>query len=145
MTAASNLQRGSARRRVRGQRGNALVEGALTLLLFLTIIIGLMEFGRYVWAFNEIAYAAREGARYAIVRGSTSSSPATATTVTQAVQAAAVGLDPNAMTVAVNWSPNNKPGSSVQVKVSYTLVPATSLIPPTSMTVGTTASMVVLQ
>ncbi|TMC76270.1 MAG: pilus assembly protein [Chloroflexi bacterium] len=53
-----------------GERGQALVEFALLLPLMLLIITGLLDVARAVWQENTLAYAAREGTRYAIVHGS---------------------------------------------------------------------------
>jgi hypothetical protein len=52
------------------QRGQSLVEFALLLPLMLLIITGLFDVARAVWQENTLAYAAREGTRYAIVHGS---------------------------------------------------------------------------
>lgn len=48
------------------QRGQATVEFALTILLLLTVIIGILEFGRLVWLYNTISNLSREIARYTI-------------------------------------------------------------------------------
>jgi Flp pilus assembly protein TadG len=61
------------------QRGQSLVEFALLLPLMLLIITGLFDVARAVWEENTLAYAAREGTRYAIVHGSYGS-PAANTT-----------------------------------------------------------------
>ena len=53
-----------------GERGQALIEFALLLPLMLLIITGLIDVARAVWQENTLAYAAREGTRYAIVHGS---------------------------------------------------------------------------
>ena len=50
-------------------RGQSLVEFALLLPLMLLIITGLFDVARAVWEENTLAYAAREGTRYAIVHG----------------------------------------------------------------------------
>jgi hypothetical protein len=52
------------------ERGQSLVEFALLLPLMLLIVTGLMDVARAVWQENTLAYAAREGTRYAIVHGS---------------------------------------------------------------------------
>ena len=52
------------------ERGQSLVEFALLLPLMLLIITGLFDVARAVWQENTLAYAAREGTRYAIVHGS---------------------------------------------------------------------------
>lgn len=55
-------------RRVRGRRsGQALVEFALVVPIFLLILFGLLDVGRAIFAYNSITNAAREGARLAIV------------------------------------------------------------------------------
>ncbi|MEO7117701.1 MAG: TadE family protein [Candidatus Limnocylindrales bacterium] len=56
-------------------RGQALVEFALVLPILATLLFGLLDVGRVVWAQDSISNAAREGARFAIVHGG---SPATA-------------------------------------------------------------------
>ena len=53
-----------------GERAQSLVEFSLLLPLMLLIITGLIDVGRAVWEENTLAYAAREGTRYAIVHGS---------------------------------------------------------------------------
>lgn len=50
-----------------GNRGQALVEFALTIPIFLFLIIALFDMGRAVFAYNTLTNAAREGARTAIV------------------------------------------------------------------------------
>jgi hypothetical protein len=55
--------------------GQALVEFALVAPLFFLVLFSIIEFGRYVYNVQILNNAAREGARYAIVHGSTSSCP----------------------------------------------------------------------
>ena len=60
-----------AERRTRAPRrahgGQALIEFALVLPLILLILMGVVDFGRAIFAFNEVANAAREGGRTGIV------------------------------------------------------------------------------
>ena len=91
------------------QRGQSLVEFALLLPLMLLIITGLFDVARAVWEENTLAYAAREGTRYAIVHGSAGTPAAdptdvndpVITTVKSVVKAAAIGV-PN-VTVTVTY------------------------------------------
>ena len=96
--------------------GATLVESALVsgvaLVLLLGIILGALTVHRY----QQVAHAAREGARWASVRAAdyqkeTSNAAATQETIrTNGVLANAAGLDPNALTVTVTWSENdNRP------------------------------------
>ena len=52
---------------LRREAGQELVEFALILPLLLLLFLGIIEFGRAMLAYNTIANAAREGARYGIV------------------------------------------------------------------------------
>jgi len=60
-------------RRHRAGRGQALVEFALVIPIFLLILIAIFDLGRGVFAYNSITNAAREGARLAIVNQTTAS------------------------------------------------------------------------
>lgn len=53
------------------ERGQALVEFALVLPLFMLLLLAVFDFGRVVWVNNMVQNAAREAARYAIVHGGT--------------------------------------------------------------------------
>ena len=58
------------RRGARGatrSRGQALVEFALVIPIFLLVLVALFDVGRAVFAWNTLTNAAREGARMAIV------------------------------------------------------------------------------
>lgn len=88
----------------RSEGGQSLIEFALVLPLFLLIITGLFDVARAVWQENTLAYAAREGTRYAIVHGSASSTvawPGNTSGVEAVVRNAAYGV-PN-VTVVVTW------------------------------------------
>ena len=80
----SNLRRFFHDQNREEQRGQSLVEFALLLPLMLLIITGLFDVARAVWQENTLAYAAREGTRYAIVHGSYGSPAADPTDVTNA-------------------------------------------------------------
>jgi hypothetical protein len=55
-----------ARNRTAGQ---ALVETALVMPIFLMLLMGIVDLGRAVWATTSLASAAREATRFAIVHG----------------------------------------------------------------------------
>jgi Flp pilus assembly protein TadG len=113
--------------------GQTMVEFALVFPIFIVLLIGLVEGGRYVFYAESLNHAVREGARYAIIHGGNSSAPTgpphdpSGAAVQQAVRDAAVGFsDPAAIQFPVGptWSPfNNDRGSSVTVNVEYTYMP----------------------
>lgn len=51
----------------RREGGQSLVEFALLLPVLLVILLGLLDFGRAVFAYNSVSEAARNGSRVAIV------------------------------------------------------------------------------
>jgi len=63
------ISRKSSRRRSpgRGPLGQALVEFAFTLPIFLLIVFGSVDLGRWVYGHSTLSQAAREGARLAAV------------------------------------------------------------------------------
>ena len=63
------MPRRSDRRRSHGQ---ALVEFALVIPIFLILLMAVFDLGRAVFAYNSVTNAAREGARLAIVNQTTS-------------------------------------------------------------------------
>lgn len=56
-----------------GERGQALLETAIMLPLVLLVSVGIFEFGRAYQTWQVLTNAAREGARVAILPGSTTS------------------------------------------------------------------------
>jgi len=86
---------------VRAERGQALVEFALVIPVLLLLILGLIDVARAVEEENTLAFAAREGTRYAIVHGAASSSPLTlcgiATTSNTVSSAGSATITPSSM------------------------------------------------
>ena len=62
------------RDRSRDSRGQALVEFALILPIFIFLLVAIFDLGHVVWANNALATAAREAARVAVVNGGSNSS-----------------------------------------------------------------------
>jgi Flp pilus assembly protein TadG len=52
------------------EQGATLVEFSIAALVFLTVMFGVIEFGRALWVHNALADAARRGARYATFHSS---------------------------------------------------------------------------
>jgi len=74
------------------QRGNTILESAVSLPVFMLLILGAMDFSWGVYAYNFCAYASQDAARWASVNDSLSSSPATSATLQTYVQNEAAGL-----------------------------------------------------
>lgn len=127
------------------EKGQALVEAALSLLVVTSVVFGTMEFARLAYAYNFVAYAAQEATRYACVRGITSGEPATAESIKKFVAAQAIGLIASDLEVATTWSPDNNPGGAVRVQVTYRLPGVVHTILPATTTVSSTSQMTVSQ
>lgn len=99
--------------------GTALVEFGLVIVVFFMFVFGVMDFGRALYTYHFVSNAACEATRYAMVRGSSSTDPATAAEIEGYVKSLAPqGIDPNTLTVSTSWSPSHAPGSSVRIQVS---------------------------
>jgi Flp pilus assembly protein TadG len=124
------------------RRGSGLVEGALCFSAFLFITFGVIEFAMAIYAYNFCSYAAQDAARWASTRGSNYPTPASSSDIQTHVRNQAVGLS-NTVTVTTTWTPDNKPGGTVQVAVQYSVVPLTGVTLHSNLQVGSTAQMVI--
>ena len=104
--------------------GAALVEAAFVLPVLLLLLYSLFCGAIMVITVDEVDAAAREGARWASVRGSsyyfnTAQPPATAADVDTHVKSQPVTLETSRITTNVSWQANNRPGNYVTVEVRY--------------------------
>lgn len=90
------------------RRGQSLAEFALVLPVLLLLFMGILDFGRAVFAYNTLSNAAREGARVAIV-DQTVTGGVSAGAQKAADQATGLGVDP-AADVDVTYS---EPGGGI--------------------------------
>jgi Flp pilus assembly protein TadG len=70
----SSRQEPSVRKKVSrafDEEGSTLIETSFVLIVLLTIIFGIMEFGRFMYVYHFASEVAREATRYAVVRGAT--------------------------------------------------------------------------
>lgn len=65
------MRKENSQRSFTGERGSALVEFALICILFFTMILGIIDFSRALYAYSFVSNAAREATRFAVVNGST--------------------------------------------------------------------------
>jgi hypothetical protein len=126
------------RSRRASERGSTLLEFAFVLIITLVLMFGIIDFGRALYSYHFVANAAREGARFASVRGylcSTSTTPCPAQPddiKTYVLSLVPLGIDPNNVDVHVdNPPPGNPnglpvcgttwdyPGCAVAVQVTY--------------------------
>jgi hypothetical protein len=147
--------------------GQAMVEFALVAPLFFLLLFGIIEAGRFIFYYETLSHATREGARYAIVNGantlgcpsgppapSSSGCDTTGTNVVTRVRQSAFGVPSTGITVDRCWwyvacdfgshgDGDNARGASVTVSASYTYSTLIPLVPLPPITVTAESSLVI--
>jgi Flp pilus assembly protein TadG len=153
-------------RRARGEAGGTLVEFALSATILTTLVFGVMAMCTALYIYHFVSDAAREGARYAIVRGSscstygkfTSDCPLSTTASPSPIQTYVrslpfPGINPNNLTVTAGWSayptsgtctaPCNSPGNLVTVRASYSYILSIPFVLTKTLSLSSTSEMVI--
>jgi Flp pilus assembly protein TadG len=154
-----------------GERGSAIMETALSMLVLLSVIFGLFELSLAAYSFHFVSNAAREGARYAMVRGSTAgaacatynttycnASGANITSYVQSIALPAISTSSTVMTVNTAWTaftggntcpaspaPCNSPGNLVTVTVTYNFPLSIPFIPAANIPMTSHSAMIISQ
>ncbi|MDB5394244.1 MAG: hypothetical protein JWM91_1750 [Rhodospirillales bacterium] len=124
-----------------GDRGHVAVEYALCLPYLVAFIYGILEVSHFAYLKTTIANTAHDAIRYAVVHGSSSAHPLTATDIASYVngELASLGLSQGGTGVTVTYSPDSSPGSTVRVQISYPFtpfMPGFNAIPGSAQTFG---------
>ncbi len=138
------------------ERGSALVEFAIASTVALTMIFGIIDFGRGLYTYHLVANAARAGSRYAMVRGSTcavAGCPVTSGQVQTYVRGLAPGIDTSSLTVVATWpggatclgASTAGPGCPVTVTVTYPFKFMVPLLPGFTMNMSSASQMSISQ
>jgi len=128
--------------RRRRQSGNSLIEFTLVGIPLIFILISIFQMASSMWLYTSLAYAAKEGTRYAIVHGVNCSLNGntycvTVSNVAAVINSAARGLDPNQMTVTLTPSQGSATTDTLANLISGSTY-STTTWPPSSPT-GTNA------
>lgn len=127
------------------QRGITITEFTIVLPIFLILMFSIIQGGVVIFLYNQVSHAAKEGVRYAVVRGTEAGAdparvgdaPATPQAVTTHVKGK-TSLEN--LTVSTTW-PNagsKDPGSTVKVEVSYPLASDFIFFPTFNITASST-------
>lgn len=160
------------RHNARSEQGSALIETALTAVVMLTVIFGLIELCLALYTYHFVSNAAREGSRYAIVRGSDSCANTPNLTNCNATPAEIQsyvtslgypGFDTSKLNVTASWltattsgipatttwstcpGTCNAPGNMVKVVVSYSFPLNILFLSKSTLNIGSTSEMVISQ
>lgn len=95
------------------QRGQNVVEFALVIPMFLTVVVGIFEMGRAAWIFASVYTASREATRYAISSGDEGTGTPhyiDCTTITSIAQSFGAPADVDADDITISY--DNGPATS---------------------------------
>ena len=109
-------------------RGHVAVEYALCLPFLFGLIYGIVEISHFAYLRTTMSNVAHDASRYAAVHSSQSGQPKTTSDITTFVsnELSSLGLNPagtGGTTVTVTYAPDNTPGSTVNVQISYPFAP----------------------
>jgi Flp pilus assembly protein TadG len=142
------------------QRGGSLPETAIVMTVLLALLFGIIEFGRAMYTYAFVAQLAREGARWAIVRGNQCTlldhCNASSTDVQTYVRSLSEGAtNPNNIQATATWPVSgcppgltaNSPGCLVSVNVQYnfTFLSTKSVLNGASINMSSTSEMIISQ
>jgi Flp pilus assembly protein TadG len=123
-------------KRIKNQRGAALIETAITIPIVLLVCVAIFEFGRAYQTFQVLTNAAREGARTSVI---VANSDQQVTDTVRAYLTSGRLTDPASAVIVVNRAEPMGVNSASRVTVSYpfnfiVLNPVAKLVVKTSTT-----------
>jgi Flp pilus assembly protein TadG len=140
------------------ERGVSLPETAIVMAVLLALMFGIMDFGRALYTYSTVAQLARQGARWAVVRGSNctvyaSACPAQSgsTDIQPYIRSiSAGGMDANSINAQLNFTTpcsnnktTNQAGCTASVTVSYRFNFLLPWMPSSSINMSSTSAMVI--
>ena len=128
----SPIDGAATRAQISNERGAALLETAVTLPIILLICVGIFEFGRAYQTWQVLTNAAREGARVAVISGTTDHDVETAVRIYMAAERLGnAGAAPIAVNRKVALGSNT--GTEVTIQYPFTFIlldPAVRFVRP---------------
>jgi len=131
-------------KRMRGEKGAALIEAAVTVPIILLISVGIFEFGRAYQTQQVLTNAAREGARVAVIEGTTDAD--VRTRVRDYVTRGGLTTLTDGQIVVQRAVPLTGSSTASSVEINYpfqfmVLNPVVRLVAPTDTTTGAPITM----
>lgn len=130
------------------RRGAVVVESAIIFPVVFFLLLGLIVGALGIYRYQEMAFLAQEGARYAAVRGNQyqkevagASAASSQDVYDKVIRPKAVALDLSKLSYSVTWTSSNEPyttvsnyekpvGNTVTVTVTYEWLPKMYLVGP---------------
>ena len=101
---------------LKNRSGAAAVEFVLIAPIFIALMVGGIDLGRYLFFQHELTSVVQDAGRFAMIRGSSSSTPATPGNVANFATQQLRFNDAGNVTFTVTFLPNNTRGSTVRVR-----------------------------
>jgi Flp pilus assembly protein TadG len=132
-----------------------MIEMALIMLLFLTLVLGMLDLGIGVFRYNTLAQAARQGSRQAIVHGSLAVEPWGPDTysalandtspIAEVIRPSLSGFDLSEVTINAEWGGGNTifQGNTVCVTVTAPYRPIMAMFLWDPITLQATSTMAI--
>ena len=144
------VERGSARE---SEAGQSLLESAMTFSILISFMFIFIELCLAFYSFGMISESAREGSRYAIVRGATcvTGNQASCTTTSAQINSYVQGLGfpniggGNLNVVSTFPDGNQDPGSRVQVQVTYQFPITLPFVSSQPLAIASSSEMTIVQ
>lgn len=92
-----------------------MVEFALSFVLFILLVFGVMEGGKLIWTWTTLQHGVREGARLAIMQADNASADAN---IANIVKSRSIGIPSADITVTTTWGGTGG-GDVVAVTAAY--------------------------
>lgn len=145
-------------------RGSTLTEFAFVLPLLAMILFGMIDFGRALYSYHFVSYAAREASRWASVRGRQCSpvlpgcpaGPLEIQNYVAGIVPPGIDTSPASLVVTSVWmappenpasckGPTNNPGCAVQVVITYNFKFLLPFLPQSTYQIHSTSEMIISQ
>lgn len=134
-------------------------ETAIVMAVLLAVMFGIIDFGRALYTYGFVAQSAREGARFAIVRGSQCDStkvspcPASSSDVQTYVRGLSIGAtNASNISATLTWpscpgavTGTNSPGCVAKVTVTYPFAFIAPFVSTGSINLTSSSQMVISQ
>jgi Flp pilus assembly protein TadG len=156
-------------KRFKAENGSALIEYALVFMFLMSMLLGIMDFGRVLYSYHFLSNAARDATRWASVNGAAcgaqtpsnrtgdnscngvggmNNGPASEKDIqTYVTRITPPGVDPTNLTTTAIWpgcGGLNSPGCPVEVTISYKFNFAVPFIRSTPLTLSSSSQMIIV-
>ena len=98
-----------------GRRGAAMVEFALSFVLFILLVFAVMKGGKLIWTWTTLQHGVREGARLAIMQADNASAD---TNIANIIKSRTIGIPGDDITVTTTWG-GTSGGDVVSITAAY--------------------------